>query len=157
MRLPRERSLWLALVSVGVILAGALGWKAWPVLFPPTALVALPAPPCDIQVQACTLQFPDGGQVTLSITPRPIVVLQPLDLAVQISAIRADKVAIDFRGVDMNMGYNRPQLQPQDVGLFHGKGVLPVCTRVHMLWEANVLITTRAGIYRAPFRFSVSQ
>lgn len=38
-------------------------------------------------------------------------------------------------------------------GAFGGTGMLPVCVRARMTWEARVLLHTDAGILAAPFRF----
>jgi hypothetical protein len=53
----------------------------------------------------------------------------------------------------MNMGYNRPKLEPADEGRFSGTGVLSVCVLDRMTWEATVLASTDRGIMAAPFRF----
>jgi hypothetical protein len=155
MHLPSERHLWISLIFVSLILLAVLAWKAWPLLNPPIHLRALPAPPCDIQQQACSVSFSDGSRLTLDIQPRPLKVLEMLQLHVTLNGVIADKVYIDFRGVDMNMGYNRPTLRALGQGHFQGSGVLPVCTRARMTWEANVLLNTTQGLYSAPFRFSV--
>jgi hypothetical protein len=89
----------------------------------------------------------------LSIEPRSIPVVRPLHFAVDLVGLDAQRVQIDFSGVDMNMGFNRPTLQEQNPGQFTGEGRLPVCVRDAMEWEARVLIQTDEGLVSAPYRF----
>jgi hypothetical protein len=94
-----------------------------------------------------------GGEVTLDVEPRGIPVIRPLVLRVEIRGLEVSAVAVDFAGVDMQMGYNRPALAPVGSGSWRGTGMLPTCVRARMLWEAKVLLTTPAGLFAAPFRF----
>jgi hypothetical protein len=93
------------------------------------------------------------GAVTFTIAPRPIPLVEPLSIKVEtnIPAIRA--VDVDFSGVDMNMGYNRFRLKPLGDGRYEGEGMLPVCVRSRMSWEAKVMLTMADTVYVAPFRF----
>lgn len=104
-------------------------------------------------------------QVTLSNLPTP------------------DRVEVDFDGVEMEMGFNRIRLHPVDGnggvngngrpastriagdGLpevraarsgpaqWRGQGMLPVCVRDRMTWEARVLLQYPQRLLAAPFRF----
>ena len=60
---------------------------------------------------------------------------------------------MDFRGLGMNMGYNRPRLQGDAEGQYSGSGMLAICVMERMPWEATVLVTTDDGVMAAPFRF----
>ncbi len=108
---------------------------------------------CDIQQGTCQAVFPSGGRVALSITPRPIQAMKPLEIQVTTEGIKAQVVEVDFRGLGMNMGYNRPRLDKQAEGQFSGSGMLAICVMDRMPWEATVLATTDEGILAAPFRF----
>jgi len=112
-----------------------------------------PIPSCDLQHGACQALFPDGSQVTLSISPRPIQGLKPLQIRVQTKGIEAQTVKVDFRGLDMNMGYNRPRLSKESAGQYSGMGVFSACILERMTWEATVLVRTAEGVMAAPFRF----
>ncbi len=76
----------------------------------------------------------------------------PLQLAVRLQDIQANRVEVDFSGVEMNMGFNRVELN-RDADGFSGKAMLPVCVWDAMEWEAQVLIHTRDGLVSVPFRF----
>jgi len=81
-------------------------------------------------------------------------VMQPLTLDVWLEGIAASRVDVDFAGVDMNMGFNRPQRTLTEGTHYRGEGMLPVCVRESMEWEAKVLALTDKGLVMAPFRFT---
>ena len=110
-------------------------------------------PSCDIQTGACEALFPDGSRVSLSISPRPIQALKPLEIQVTTEGLDAQAVEVDFRGLGMNMGYNRPRLQKEAAGQYSGSGMLAICVMERMSWEATVLARTDDGVMAAPFRF----
>jgi hypothetical protein len=92
--------------------------------------------------------------VRLELDPKTLPLLEPLRIAVDVEGLRALGVEVDFAGVDMNMGYNRPSLTAEGGGRYVGKTVLPVCVRYRMDWEARVLVRTPEGLMAAPFRFA---
>lgn len=110
---------------------------------------------CDPSLQRCSVALPRGGQLQLSITPRPIRALQKLAVDVTITGTSAEKVEIDFDGVDMGMGLNRPVLNRNGQS-YSGQAILPVCVTGTMTWRATVLATTQEGRIAAPFDFVVS-
>jgi len=114
---------------------------------------AEPDKSCDLQKSACSLTIPDGGTVLLDIEPRPIPLVQGLKIKVQTSSIDAEKIAIKFNGTSMNMGPNNITLLARGSGVFTGQGMLPVCIRNSMEWQADVYVQTDEGIIIAPFIF----
>lgn len=112
---------------------------------------------CDLQKSACSLETPNGGRVTLNITPKPIPLVQELTIEVQIASMQAQQVAIKFNGTDMDMGPNNVTLQAQEQGVFTGNGLLPVCIRNRMQWQAEVYVQTERGIIIAPFIFATQK
>ncbi len=144
--------LWLAALLF-VVVAVVAAYKVWPLLYPEILYTAALDSSCDLRNGPCRSALPDGGSVSFAIAPREIPVVQPLKLEVTASGIDVDAVEVDFIGVDMNMGFNRPKLNKDDEGRFSGDGILPVCVRNAMEWEARVLLKTDAGLYAVPFRF----
>ncbi|MEN8175242.1 MAG: hypothetical protein ABFS23_05735 [Pseudomonadota bacterium] len=116
-----------------------------------------PDPGCDLRAAPCHLALPAGGRVQLSIRPREIPPMQPLALEVRVEEMKVQAVEVEFAGVDMDMGPNRTQLQPRGSGEFGGTGVIPVCVRARMLWEARVVMDAEDGRLEAPFRFEVAR
>lgn len=146
--------LWIvsALLLIGVV--AVAGYKAWPVLFPQAAVTAELDPNCDLRAGPCRVAFPQGETVAFEIQPHDIPVIAPLKLQVTLEGLVPERVEVDFSGVDMNMGFNRPPLEPVAPGHYAGDGMLPVCVRDVMEWEAKVLLYTERGLMVAPFRFS---
>ncbi|MEW6164739.1 MAG: hypothetical protein AB1642_06730 [Pseudomonadota bacterium] len=138
---------------LALILVGTIGYKLSPLLMPRADLVATPDAGCDLQRSACGAALPGGGRVEFSLLPRPVPVTVPLDLAVTLSGREAERVQVDFAGVSMNMGFNRPGLQPVGGGRFAGQATLPVCVTGRMTWQATVLIESGGARIAVPFRF----
>lgn len=131
-----------------------VGYKLSPLLLPKADVLAAPDAGCDLHRGPCSAALPGGGRVQLSITPRPIPVVSPLQIEVLLSAREASQVEVDFAGVDMNMGINRPAMLAQGGGRFTGQGSLPVCVSGGMDWQASVLIESGRERIAVPFRFS---
>ena len=146
-------SLWLIAAVLLLVLSGVAVYKAWPVLFPTAVVSADLDPGCDLRAGPCASKLPGGGSISLGIEPRTIPLVKPLEYLVKVEGIEADSVEIDFSGVDMNMGFNRPKLSRTADGEFSGSGVLPVCVREAMEWEARVMLHTEDGLIAAPYRF----
>ncbi len=145
-------------LAVLVLLAGAVVGgvpRLRQLVDPRPSLVATHAGDCDLRVRACTASFEQGGSVTLAIGPDGIPVLTPLTLTVEVRGLVASEVMVDFVGVGMSMGYNRPTLRPAGAQRFVGSGMLPACVRDTMTWDARVLLQTPVGLLAAPFRFEV--
>lgn len=138
---------------LALILVGVIGYKLSPLLMPKADVFVQPEPGCDLQHAACAAVLPRGGRLTFALAPRPIPVTQQLDMEVVIAGAAADKVAVDFAGVDMSMGFNRTTLRAVDARRHVGRTTLPVCVTGRMLWQATVLVETGGTRVAVPFRF----
>lgn len=145
--------LWSLAGLLFIALAGVAAYKALPLLNPKIGDVAPLDSNCDLRAGPCISTFSDGGRVSFAIKTEGIPLVKPLDLEVRLEGIEAEKVEVDFIGLGMEMGFNRPQLKATDAGRYVGAGMLPVCIRAAMEWEARVLVTTPQGLIAAPFRF----
>lgn len=144
--------LW-GLVALILLVAAGLVYKAWPLLFPEMQLVAKPDPKCDLRAGPCVTRLANGAEVSFGIEPRSIPMLEPLTLSVEVKGQEARSVEVDFEGLEMYMGFNRPKLSAQGNGRFVGETRIPVCVRDAMEWEAKVLLGTGRGMLAVPFRF----
>ncbi|EIC20004.1 hypothetical protein Thi970DRAFT_03616 [Thiorhodovibrio frisius] len=146
-----------------VAILATLVLKLRPLLQTPVAVLAQAPASCNLRQGPCTAEFADGGQVMLAIAPSGIPLVKPLQLKVRLARMRAPlRVEVDFRGVDMDMGYNRVVLEAvadpderraPDSHSYRGSGILPLCVRQRMLWEARVLLLEPEGIRAGAFRF----
>ena len=147
------KRLWFAVVLLLFAVAGVALYKGWPLLYPSLRQVAPLDPECDLRAGPCSGVLPEGGRITFAIKPESIPLVTPLAFEVRLEGLNASAVEIDFQGVGMNMGFNRPKLVAGDGGGYYGNGMLPVCVSDAMEWEAKVLVYTGDGIIAAPFRF----
>lgn len=134
-------------------LCGVAVYKAWPLLFPEVIVEAELDPSCDLRAGPCVSRLPGGSEVSFAIEPRDIPLIQPLQLNVEVKGMDVRSAEVDFAGVGMNMGFNRPKLEAADGGQFSGGATLPVCVRNTMQWEARVLLKTNEGLISVPYRF----
>lgn len=141
---------------LALILIGVVGYKASPLLMPKADIIATPDPACDLHRGACRVTLPSGGSLSFSLTPHPIPVITPLEVHVELEGANADRVSVDFAGVSMNMGFNRPGLEPVAGATgrhFSGQATLPVCVTGRMTWQATVLVESGAQRIAVPYRF----
>lgn len=151
-----NKPLFAAIAALILAIAAAVGAKLWLASQPATTVTIPLNTACDLQAGPCASATPGGGRIELTIEPRPIPLLRPLHLTVKVEGLDARSVEVDFIGVDMNMGYNRPVLKQEDGGSFSGQTTLPVCITGRMAWQASVLVTTDNTRLAAPFRFVTS-
>lgn len=148
---PRTADLLLILALLGVV---AAGYRYSDLLLPKADVALRPLPGCDLQKTACRAELPEGGSLEFSITPRPIPLAAPVRVQVSVAGMEARTVEVDFAGVTMNMGYNRPQLAAAGDGRFAAEATLPVCVTGEMEWTATVLVESGRRRLMAPFRFT---
>ena len=149
----KAANLWSVVALLALLLLLTVSYKLKDILKPGVAESAPLNESCDLRNGPCSSKLPGGGTVTFSIAPKTIPILRPLKLDVKVEGVEASQVEVDFTGIGMDMGYNRPQLEPVTKHEYMGKAILPVCVRSRMDWEAKVLLETDRGLVMAPFRF----
>ncbi len=137
-----------------IALVVVAGYKLSPILLPKSDVTVLPDTRCDLHKEICGATLPDGGRLELSFGTRPIPLVKPFRVEVKVTGNAAKSVAIDFDGVDMKMGLNRPLLRNEGAGLFAGEVTLPVCITGAMEWQATVLLETAGQSIAIPYRFT---
>jgi len=153
LKFSKSQLLNLAMI-VALIATAVVGHQLSPLLLPKADVTGVVDPGCDLQRRACPATLPQG-RMELSITPRPVVFLQPLRVEVTVSGIEARKIEVDFAGESMNMGYNRSELTASGSGRYGGETSLPVCVSGGMTWVATVIIETDRQRIAVPYRFDV--
>ncbi|MFZ2973934.1 MAG: hypothetical protein WA049_14965 [Ferribacterium limneticum] len=143
----------LELIALVVI----IGYKLSPMLLPKADITVQPDPVCNLQREACTVALPSGGNVTLSMGTRPVPLVKPFEIQVATSGFSPARVEVDFSGIEMNMGYNRPQLAARGEGSYAAEATLPVCITGSMDWQATVLVETGSERVAIPYRFSTGE
>lgn len=153
---PSKSLLVDSTIILALILVGIAAYQFSPLLMPKVDITVEPAPGCDLHQSSCAALLPQGGRLTLSLAPRPVAVMVPLEVEVLLEGVEADRVAVDFAGVTMNMGLNRQNLSGRD-GRFSGRATLPVCVTGRMAWLATVLVETGSTRMAIPFRFDAGR
>ena len=153
-----KASLIESAVVLALLLALLLGYRYFD-RSPLLADVELPLDAaCDLQQGPCSVALPQGGRLRLELSPRPVKVMSSLSIGVEVlGAAQAAKVLVDFAGVDMNMGFNRPQLDAVGDGRFSGETMLPACVTGRMTWRATVLLESDGRRVAAPFHFDAGR
>jgi len=149
----KSNQLWTIIAVLVLAILLVVSYKLKDLLKPDITATAVLDESCDLRKGVCTSELPGGGKVTFSINPNDIPILRPLTLQVITDGVEVSNVEVDFIGIGMEMGYNRPKLAVKEKGNFRGEAILPVCVRTKMDWEARVLLQTDHGLIMAPFRF----
>ncbi|MDH3763143.1 MAG: hypothetical protein OEU50_19380 [Gammaproteobacteria bacterium] len=122
---------------------------------------------CALHLEACSVQFPQGGSMTFEITPLRPSPADTLQVKARFNQMAPQTVGVRFKGVDMNMGYlehfvyemqksKAPEAGPGPS--FSGEAGVFVCARNLMQWLVLVKVKTVDGIrYEVPFRFETLQ
>jgi len=142
---------------IGILLIAlvvVVGYKLSPMLLPKADVTVQPDPACDLQHQACAVELQGGGRVELSSSIRPVPMVKPFEIEAKTAGFAPSRVEVDFAGVDMNMGYNRPELAAHGNGRYVAEATLPVCITGLMDWQVTVLIETGSERIAIPFRLS---
>ena len=137
-----------------IALVVVVGYKLSPLLLPKADVTVQPDPACDLQARACLATLPSGGTVELAMGTRPIPLVKPFAVEVRTSGFTPSRVEVDFAGIDMNMGFNRPQLEARGDGRHVGEATLPVCITGRMDWQATVLVEAGSERIAIPWRFT---
>ena len=140
---------------IGVLLIAlvvVVGYKYSPLLLPKVDVTVQPDPDCDLQQQACAVNLPSGGKIELSMRTRPVPMVKPFEVEVASSGFVPSRVEVDFAGVDMNMGLNRPEFTARGEGKFSATVTLPVCITGQMDWQVTVLVETGRERIAIPYR-----
>lgn len=137
-----------------IALVVVVGYKLSPLLMPRADVVIPPDPACDLQRQGCAVDLPGGGRLELMMGTRPVPMVRPFPVEVLVRGAVPRRVEVDFAGVDMNMGLNRPQLAARGDGRYLGEATLPVCITGHMDWQVTVLLDNGRERIAIPYRFT---
>lgn len=140
-----------------IALVVVVGYKLSPMLLPKADLAVQPDAACNLQQQACSVTLPSGGTIELSMGTRPVPMVKPFEVQVATRGFVPDRVEVDFAGVDMNMGFNRPQLAARGDGRYVAEASLPVCITGGMDWQATVLVETGSQRIAVPYRFNTGR
>jgi hypothetical protein len=148
------------LITIGFLLLGGLAYMLgsnWAMLFRQPVFHAVAEAGCDLRAGPCVAAVDMSRSIRLDMTPRPLPPTEQLRIRVDTSGLTAESIAVEFRGIDMNMGKSSHELRDIGGGSFTGDASLPACTRRQMRWRATVTARGADGIYLATFDFEVNR
>ncbi|MEW6646411.1 MAG: hypothetical protein AB1450_04390 [Pseudomonadota bacterium] len=122
-------------ITIGLILITALyKWMSLP------RALHLPAPAdCALHERACAAVW-TGGRLLMTLGPRPLQCLAPLQVEMQLAGARPEAVEVDFQAVDVPEAFHRAVLRPVGERLYAGEAVLPLCSTGRVQWRAQGVI-----------------
>ncbi|MCU7958422.1 MAG: hypothetical protein KZQ58_00120, partial [gamma proteobacterium symbiont of Bathyaustriella thionipta] len=103
---------------------------------------------CQLDKQSCSLQAPQG-RIRMQIVPRPIAVMQPLQIKIETDIGKIKNIRVEISGLNMDMGTLPFLLSRQSGQTYQGKAMLPVCSNQRMHWQARVYMETAEGLLLA--------
>lgn len=133
----------------GLALVLALAYK-WPRHRPQPERLALA--PCDLNAGPCQVALGEGS-LRLTIGPRPIRPLRPLQVALELQGHEAQAARLVFTGVDVEMGQLAFELARSGPGRFAGEASLSICSRRRMTWQALLVVEAEDRSWQVPFHF----
>ncbi len=115
---------------------------------------------CDLSNSSCFARDRLGHEVSVSLSPRPVPLLEDVAINVTVKGMDDLRVAqMSITGLNMYMGMQIIPLTLSNVGnaseqKLTGVLQLPVCTSRKMEWEATLVMQTEADMYRAVYLFT---
>jgi protein SCO1/2 len=108
---------------------------------------------CNLSEKSCTLKT-SKGTITVDFTQRPVVTQQNIRFTASVDNHDLIPKEADLTSVEVNMGYLRPQLGP-DQNKYSGQIRFPVCEQNKMNWVMRLILTDKSGKnYVAGFKFT---
>lgn len=109
--------------------------------------------PCDLGKGGCTHALPDGGQLTVELSPRPVPLMETVRVNVVVSGSKMQPSHIDITGLNMEMGVNRVALTPTAEARWQGETIIPICSQRQMHWRSALLVQSADEMHRIDDEF----
>ncbi len=107
---------------------------------------------CDLTKNPCTITLNKTQKITLSISPKGIPLMKPLNVLVKAKNIKEDFLNIKFYATNMDMGVHKLSLKRTNNDTFNTSAMLPTCITGGMIWNAD--ITSGSFLQNKAARFS---
>ena len=94
---------------------------------------------CALHLNKCKASLSKKKFITLEATPKPITHNQVTTFRVVTSDDKIIPIEIDFVGINLNMGYLRPQLKKIGKNTYNAQIQIPFCEEKQMQWKVQVI------------------
>lgn len=128
---------WLGVLLAGMVLIG-IGAAYWMQTQKGDARI-VEVSSCDVNTTSCKAELGDGQWIQLDISDKPIKVMKPLKVMLNVSSEAIQAQEVEFNGVNMDMGFTRFFFKPEENG-YMASAMLPICTLSKMDWQAQTNI-----------------
>jgi hypothetical protein len=156
MRFPFHQALYAAGATLALGVVGYGGHAAWARLNPPRTIAGEPRPGCDLQREPCRARFAGGGELIVRLTPRPVRLVEPITVDIEVLNLPAESVEIALDGPGVSSAFSRRTLQAHDAQRFRGQTVLAVCSRKRTRWQLQVVARGGRAVHEAAFVFEAA-
>ncbi len=108
---------------------------------------------CQISKSSCSISIGEGKLLTIDILPRGMIPTEIMEIDVHLKGVDADKVMINFEGVEID--HNLPSYSFDEInnGHFNTKGIITLCTLRSMHWWANLVVFSGNESWKVSFPF----
>jgi hypothetical protein len=148
----KQQYIWIAVAITVSVVLGFYASRTWQNVHRPD----MPSTQsnCDLSQQVCTTEVPGMGQTILSLTPRPIPLMQTLEVEALVSNGSVQAQLVDITGINMQMGLNRVRLaQDKQKNTWLGRTVLPICSQRRMQWQAKLVLQKNGQSHAVLYHF----
>ncbi len=151
---------WLSAIAAGLLLlVGGIAYLFPRLSAPPQSepLVLQVSAACQLDLADCRAQDQAGHQLSISLFPRPVPLMQDVGVIVTPQGFPAiHAVEIEIEGVNMFMGQQQAALSASGAN-WTGSFALPICSKTLMQWQVSLRIKTATTDYQAVFPFSTAR
>ena len=108
---------------------------------------------CQISESPCSVFIGENRSLTIDVLPRGIVPTKIMDINVNLKGFNADKVLINFEGIEIDHNLPAYRFDETSSGHFNTKGLITFCTLDTMHWWANLVIFSGNESWKVSFPF----
>lgn len=131
------------------------GYAAWARLGPPRTMLGEQPPGCDLQRTPCRARFADGSELLVDLRPRPVGLVTPFTVDVEVRAMSAAHVDIALNSPG-SLAFSRRTLPARARRRFSGETTLAVCSSAPMRWRLQVVARGGRTAREAMFEFETA-
>lgn len=100
---------------------------------------------CAIHLKKCKSSWSKKEFITLEASPLPVTHNRVTTFRVIVSSDKVIPTELDFAGINLNMGYLRPQLKKIGKNTYSAQMQIPFCEEKEMKWKVSVLFRNLEG------------
>lgn len=108
---------------------------------------------CDLHKKSCYVKIQDGTSFELSIEPKSIELMKPLQFLVKSNNSNLKGLYLNIYATNMFMGEFKLPLQNMGKGAYKATATLPTCTVGNMKWNADIRVKKLSKTIGARFQF----